>query len=190
MSAPMTAPMSAPMTAPMTGLVRRVRRWSAAQWALRAVLLAGIAGALFAPGLDGHPPDRRLVAIGLVLTLAAVVESRGDATTVALCWVLVVWAVTDRGVGVGALAGAAGLVAAHLAAALAAYGPDRMTCDRGLVLLWLRRGVVVLMPSAVVTGVGSVVSAPSGSLGVMLWVAAVVCVAALALAISIVRRAR
>lgn len=167
-----------------------VRRLTSAQWELRAAVVAGIVLALVAPGLDGDVPRGLLLGIGVVLALGAAITPDRDVVTVACCWVLVVWVVTDRGtVGAGALVAAVGLVVAHVAATLAAYGPERMTPDRRLVLLWVRRTVIVLVPSALVALVTSVLSVRTGSAGSWLWVAGALLVAGLAAAVSVLHRA-
>ena len=99
------------------------------------------------------------------------------------------WVRTARGaIGAGAFVAAVGLVLAHIAAGLAAYGPVGMTPDRRLVLLWMRRGVIVLVPSALVALVASVFSAPAGSAGAWLWVAGALLVAGLAACVSVLHR--
>jgi hypothetical protein len=160
------------------------------QWALRAAIVAGLVGALLAPGLDGALPQPWLLGVGAVLALGAATEPEHDAATAACCWVLIVWVVTDPDhIGPAAVLAAGGLVLAHVAAALTAYGPTRMSPDRRLVLLWLRRGALVLVPSALVAVVGSVLPAPSGTAGVWLWVVGAVLVAGLAAGVSLVHSA-
>jgi hypothetical protein len=157
---------------------------------LRTLIAAGLALALLAPRLDGHAPDWRLVAVGAALALAAAIEPDRPAGTLACCWVLVTWVVTDRDiVGAGALVAAVGLVGAHVAATLTSYGPDRMTPDRLLVLRWIRRAGLVLVPSALVVLSYSLLPVPGGSAGSWLWAAGAVLVAGLAAAVSLAHRA-
>jgi hypothetical protein len=54
------------------------------------------------------------------------------------------------------LAAALALVAAHVAGLLASYGPARAALDRGLVVMWVRRGLLafVAAPVAYATVVG------------------------------------
>lgn len=167
------------------GLLQRLPR---AQWALRAAVVAGIVLALLAPGVDGGLPPGFLLGIGVVLALGAAITPNRDAATVACCWVLLVWVVTDRDIGPGAVVAAAGLVVAHVAATLAAYGPARMTPDRRLLLLWLRRAVIVLVPSALVAPVASLLAGRGGLAGSWLWVAGALLVAGLAVGVSVLHR--
>lgn len=170
-------------------MTRLLRRLPKAQWALRAAVAAGIVLALLAPGIDGDVPRGWLVGIGVVLALGAAITPDRDAATVACCWVLVVWVVSDRDtVGAGALVAATGLVLAHVAASLAAYGPTGMTPDVRLVLLWMRRALIVLAPSALVAVVSSLLSAPSGAAGSWLWVVGTLLVAGLAAGVSVLHR--
>lgn len=172
----------------MTALWRLLGRLPAGQWALRAAVVAGIVLALFAPGVDGDLPRGFLLGIGVVLALGAAITPNRDAATVACCWVLLVWVVTDRGVGVGALVAAVGLVLAHVSATLASYGPEGMAPDRPLVLLWVRRAAIVLAPSALVALVTSLLTVSGDSAGSWLWVAGALLVAGLAAGASVAHR--
>jgi len=163
-----------------------MRSWSRGQWALRAAVLAGVVVALVAPVLDGHAPATLLVVVGLVLGVAGAAVPDRHALAAASVWVLVSWARTDaHAPGVSAVVGAVGLLVAHLAAALAAYGPGRMSPDRGLLALWARRGGTLLVPALVVALVGSLVGDRGGE---ALWVAGAVVVVVVAVAGSLVAR--
>ncbi len=141
----------------ITRIAMLFRGWSRAQWTLRAAVVAGYLCALFAaagiPGA-GRPAAPWLVAV-LLAALGAAVVPDSSAGSLAGVLVLAHWAIAAIGhpvtaVGPWAVMGAFGLVIAHLAAMLAAYGPPGFTPDRGLMLLWLRRGARVLAPSVLV----------------------------------------
>ncbi len=116
------------------------------QVVLRAVVLLGPMVAMLATGPAGHwapwwllLPVAALAAAGAVAPDTPIVAGAGLA-------VLVWWSVgLDAGAPAWALLAAAALVAGHVAALLAAYGPASMPVDRATVLVWVRRGVVVLL---------------------------------------------
>lgn len=120
------------------------RSWTPGQWGLRVVMVAGPLVALFArtPSL-GAPPAW---GVGLVLVLGAgwtlLPESVIGAVT--LLAVGFAWASSDTtGVSAGVLVAAAGMLAAHLAALVASYGPPRLPVDPGTIRLWSLRGVAL-----------------------------------------------
>ncbi|HEU5038797.1 MAG TPA: hypothetical protein VFT70_17455 [Nocardioides sp.] len=116
------------------------------QVVLRAVVLLGPVVALLMTGPAGHWPPWWLV---LPLTgLAALGAVAPDSPVVAGAGLLVLvwWTVSlGNGVPVSVLVAAAALLAGHVAALLAAYGPREMALERATVLLWVRRGALVLL---------------------------------------------
>ena len=116
------------------------------QVALRAVVLLGPVVALLMTGPAGHWPPWWLV---LPLAgLAALGAAAPDSPVVAGAGLLVLawWTVSlGNGVPVSVLVAAAALLAGHVAALLAAYGPREMAVDRATVLLWVRRAALVLL---------------------------------------------
>lgn len=170
----------------MKAWLRRMREWSRGQWVLRATVLAGVVLALLAPAVDGRRPATFLLVVGLALGLLSAALPDRHVLAAASIWVLISWARTDpHALGVSAGVGAVGLLAAHLSAGLAAYGPGRMSPDRGLLRLWTIRGVLLLVPALVVALVGSLVGDRGGE---ALWIAAGAVVVVLAIAGSMVAR--
>lgn len=160
-----------------------IRRWTPGQWALRAVCVAGILVALLATGLVGVWPAWWLVAVVGLLAVGYAIVPEAAVGTVAMGFVLAWWGVAFRdGLHPQAILAAAGLVAAHVAGVLVSYGPDTMAVDRATVLLWVRRGALVLTMSPVVWLVAEVVRDQPEPAGI--WaaglVAALACVAAVA----------
>ena len=134
--------------------MRRLRIWTPGQWALRAVMVVGLLVALLATGPAGTWPAPWLVVLvgGLAVGYALLPETSFG--TVAIGLVLAWWGLGLRdGLHPAALVAAAGLLSAHLAGLVAAYGPDRMAVDRATVLLWARRGLLVFVLAPVVLAV-------------------------------------
>lgn len=170
----------------ITHIARLFRGWSRAQWMLRAAVVAGYLCALLAaagiPGV-GRPATPWLVVVVLAALGAAVVPD-GPAGSLAGVLVLAHWAIAVidhpmTALGPSAVVGACGLVVAHLAGMLAAYGPPGFTPDRGLVLVWLRRGALVLAPSVLVV---LAVRAAAGELDGRHWVWGVAALVVISLA--------
>jgi len=160
-----------------------MRSWSTGQWLLRLVVFAGIVLALVALGRPGHALPGSLLGVGLLLAALFAALPESPAGLVALCYVLALAAVRERHhVDASALAVAVGLVASHVAAGLAAYAPPRATPDRPTMLLWARRGALVLVPAVVAWGVVAAVGVsgrPVWILGAALVLAATVAVTAI-----------
>jgi hypothetical protein len=119
--------------------------WTRGQWALRCVIVAGVQLALGATLLAGASPSVFLVVVvtGLSLGYARLPESAVGSATLALVagW----WAIGVPGLHPAVLLGAAGLLAAHVAGLLAAYGPDELAPDPAVLRRWLLRGLAVLV---------------------------------------------
>lgn len=172
----------------MSALVAELRRWPAGQWLLRAAVVVGLLLAVLAPPVDGHPPGAGTVVVCALLALVAAGLPGSHAVAVASVLVLVSWVLRDRDdLGAGVLLGVVGLVLAHVAAALAAYVPSRGVPDRALVLLWVRRGILVLAPAPIVLVVARLVGQP-GDGGEGLWVAGGLVVVVASVGIALVMR--
>jgi len=116
------------------------------QWALRGTMVVGVMGGLVSTGLLGvWPPWWLVLLVGsMAVGYAALPET--SIGTVAMGVVLAWWGVAFRdGLHGQALVATAGLLAAHVAGVVAAYGPRRMAVDRETVLLWIRRGGTVFV---------------------------------------------
>lgn len=113
---------------------------------LRTVVALGPVVALLATGPAGHwPPWWLVVPVVAGAGLAAAAPDSPLPAGVGL--VVLVWWTVSLGDGVPAsvLVAAAALLAAHLAALLASYGPAAMPLDPATLLLWARRGALVLL---------------------------------------------
>ena len=113
---------------------------------LRALAFLGPMVALLATGPAGRTAPWWLVLLVAVLagfTAAAPDSAIGAGTgLVVLGW----WAISvDAGLPGEVVVAAVALTVGHVAALLAAYGPRAMPLDRGVLLLWTRRGALVLL---------------------------------------------
>lgn len=131
-----------------------IRQWTAGQWRLRATIALAPVAALLLTASAGTAPHPVLVALVAGLSLAHAVAPESATGTVGLATVVVWWglALAD-GPSPWALPAAAALLAAHVAALVAAYGPDGLGVDPATLLLWLRRaGLAFLAAPAVLVG--------------------------------------
>jgi hypothetical protein len=113
-------------------------------WALRAVIALGPPLALLAASPQGFVPPPWLVLLVVVASLlfAYLPEQYVGSTTMLL--VVGWWTIDVReAMPVAVLVSAGALVAAHVAATLAAYGPRTLPPDRLIVLRWVRRSGLV-----------------------------------------------
>lgn len=127
-------------------MTRLLRTLTPGQWVLRATMVVGLLVALLSTAAAGTAPKLWLVLLvaGLGVAYASLPEQSFG--TVAIGVVLAWWGIGLRdGLHPAALLAAAGLLVAHLAGLLVAYGPDRMAVDRATVVLWARRGVTVFL---------------------------------------------
>ena len=120
-------------------------------WALRAVMVVGVAVALLAGARQGYTPP---VALCVVVVLGALLSAfRPEHLTLSIVIGLVVfwWALQLRSEMPGVvLVVAAALMAAHVAATLLAYGPPSLPVDPELAVLWAVRGVLAWAAALVV----------------------------------------
>jgi hypothetical protein len=130
----------------------------------------GLLVALLATGPAGVWPHPWLVAVVAVLAVAYAALPETVVGTVAVVVVMGWWGAAFRGgVPVEAVAGAAGLVAAHVAGILVSYGPPGMVVDAPTVRLWAFRAVGVLLAAPLTWLVAHVVRGEPEVPGV--WVA-------------------
>ena len=146
------------------------RGWTPGQWALRATVVAGLMVALLATGLRGVWPAWwfALLVVGLAVAFSLLPEA--PMGTVATGLVLAWWGFAFRdGPHPQALLAAAGLLAAHVAAVLAGYGPRDLPLDPATVRLWAVRGVLVFLAAPAVFAVAILLRGQPEPVGI--WVA-------------------
>ena len=157
-----------------------IPRWSPGQWLLRAVIVLTPLGAVLAGIPAGATPG---IVFFLVLVVVAVLFALFPASqggVVVLLMPVVWWAAApDDPLHPMSMVAAAALVACHVAALLASYGPDRLLLDPILVRLWVRRAVLLLLPVPVVWAAADVLAGEQARPAV--WVAglAIACVGAI-----------
>ena len=135
------------------------RSWTAGQWVLRVVMVAGPLVALFArtPSL-GAPPTWGVLVV-LVLGIGWTLLPESVIGAVMLLGVGFSWASGDTtDVSAWVLVAALGLLAAHLSSLVASYGPPRLPVDPGVTRLWALRGAGLFGTAAAVWLVARVVA--------------------------------
>lgn len=116
------------------------------QLVLRALVLLGPLVALLMTGPAGHWPPWWVLLAVVAMGAAAAVSPDSPVAAGAGLVVLTWWTVAlGDGVPVSVLPAGAALLVGHLAGLLAAYGPRGMPIDRATLLLWMRRGALVLL---------------------------------------------
>jgi hypothetical protein len=109
-------------------------------WALRVVIALGPPVALLAATPEGFAPPVWLVVLASVGFAYLPEQYIGS---VAMVLVVGWWAVDVRdAMPIAVVVSAGALLASHLAATLAAYGPRVLSPDRAIVLRWTRRGAL------------------------------------------------
>jgi hypothetical protein len=128
-----------------------IRDWTPGQWGLRATAALGPVVALLATAPAGVPPRAWLVALVAVLSLVHARAPETPVGTIALGAVIVWWGVAFRdGPHAWAILAAACLVASHVAALVAGYGPDALGVDPATLRRWLVRGGAAFVLAPVV----------------------------------------
>jgi hypothetical protein len=128
----------------------RWREWSRGQWLVRAVVLLGPVVAVLARWPTDPPQVWLVVLVGALATGWALVP---ESVVGAVVLVLVGFSWTTGiggGLPLGALVAAAAMLAAHLAALVASYGPDALPPSPAVVRLWVRRGLAVVLAAPLV----------------------------------------
>lgn len=134
-------------------MIRTLLSLTPGQWGLRVTMLVGLLVALGTTGSVGNWPPVWLVLLVGSLAVGYAVLPETSVGTVAMGLVLAWWGLAFRdGLHVQALFAAAGLLAAHLAGVVVAYGPARMAVDRATTLLWVRRGAAVFVMAPLLFG--------------------------------------
>lgn len=127
------------------------RGWTRGQWAARLVVVAGSLLALFARTPSMGAPKAWVVLMVLALAAGWALFPESVVGAVTLLVVGFSWATGDSvDVPVGALVGALGMLAAHVAALVLSYGPSRLPIDPGAARLWTLRGAALFGAAVVV----------------------------------------
>ncbi len=141
--------------------------------ALRITIAGGPLVAVLASGLDGELPPPWLVVVVVAFSVAHALLPDSQLGTTAALLVLGWWALGPvAALPASLLLAATALVAAHLAAVLAAYGPAELPIDPALLRTWLRRGLLSLLAAPLVWVVVAAIDEQPEPAGI--WVAALV----------------
>ena len=117
--------------------------WPLSQLVARLLMLLGPLVGLVAAAAAEVPPPGWVTALVVVLAVGWVFMPESVLGTLCLAMVLAWWGVADiSGLPAEALVAALGLLVAHVAAVVTAYGPPEMAVDTPTVRLWAdpRRG--------------------------------------------------
>lgn len=113
---------------------------------LRALALLGPVVALLMTGPAGRTPPWWLLVVVVLLAAATAAAPDSAIGTGAGLVVLGWWVIAvDAGLPGEVVVAAVALAVGHLAALLASYGPSDLPLDRPTLLLWARRGALVLL---------------------------------------------
>jgi hypothetical protein len=121
-----------------------IRDLTPAGWALHAVVVLGPPVALLAASPQGFVPPVWLLLVVVLASAVFAAFPEQYAGSVAMLLVVGWWAISVRqAMPGGVILAAAALLAAHVAATVASYGPRRLPPDRLVVLRWARRSLLV-----------------------------------------------
>jgi hypothetical protein len=130
-----------------------IRHWSRGQWLLRATVAVGPVVALLATIPAGATPRWWLVVLVAGVSAGFAILPESAAGTGAYVLVILWWGLGLREtLHPAVVVAAAALLASHLAATVAAYGPSTLAVEPAVVRLWAVRGVLVF-PAAVLAWV-------------------------------------
>ena len=151
---------------------------------LRVTIALGPLVAVLASGLDSELPPPWLVVLVAAFAVAHAVLPDSQLGTTAALLAIGWWAVGPvAALPASLLLAAAALVAAHVCAVVAAYGPAELPLDPALLRTWLRRGLLALLAAPLVWVVVAAIDEQPAPAGV--WVAAVVAAVAAAVVVSV-----
>lgn len=166
-----------------------MRRMAAGQLRLRVPIALGPPVALLCTAFVGSAPAWWLLIVVSILSLVFAAVPEGPVGTVAFVFVIAWWGISLRdGLHPEAIAAALALIASHVAAVLASYGPATLPPDPATVRLWLRRGALVSLVAPAVWGLAVLVRHQPEPPGI--WVAGLVGAVLAALAASTAFSAR
>jgi len=146
------------------------RHWSLGQWLLRATVAVGPVVALLATVPAGATPRWWFVVLVAGVSVGFAVFPESAAGTGAFMLVVLWWGLGLREtVHPAVLVAAAGLLASHLAATVAAYGPATLAVEPAVVRRWALRGLLVFPAAVLAWAAAWLVDDRPGQAGV--WVA-------------------
>lgn len=149
--------------------------WPLSQLMARLLMLLGPVVGLVAAAAADVPPPGWVTALVVVLAVGWAFMPESLLGTMCLAVVLAWWGIADfTEVPAEALVAALGLLVAHVAAVLAAYGPPEMAIDTPTVRLWLTRGAAVFVTAPIVWMLAVLMRGQPEPPGV--WIAAMVAV--------------
>ena len=168
-----------------------IPRWSLGQWLLRVVIVLAPVGAEVASMPAGASLRVSFVVVLLLLALLFALFPASLAGVLVLLLPMAWWATSvDDPLHPMVLVAAAALLACHVAALLASYGPDRLPLDPALVRLWVRRAVLVFLPVPVVWVVADALAGEQERPAVWVGGLAVACVGAIVFTVVFGERPR
>jgi hypothetical protein len=151
---------------------------------LRITIVVGPLVAVLASGLEGELPPPWLVVVVAAFSVAHALLPDSQLGTTAALLVLGWWALGPvAALPASLLLAAAALVAAHVAAVVAAYGPAGLPVDPALLRTWLRRGLLSLLAAPLVWVVVAAIDDQPEPVGI--WVAALLAATAGAVVASV-----
>jgi hypothetical protein len=119
-------------------------------WALRVVIALGPLVALLAAVPEGFAPPLWLGVLVALVSVGFAYLPEQYLGSLAMVLVVGWWAIDVRGaMPLAVVVSAGALLASHIAATLAAYGPRMLSPDRAIVLRWTRRGALVWLVAPV-----------------------------------------
>ncbi len=151
----------------MTAVIAWLTGLSRSQLVLRGIVALGLPVGLLASGPAGRWAPPWLVLGVLVIGIVAAVLPESPVVLTGLVLVMAWWtAALDDVLAPGLLAAVVALVATHVAATLAAYGPGHLPVDRRLLGRWAARGLGVALVAPVVWGFARLVEGEPAEPGV------------------------
>jgi hypothetical protein len=149
--------------------------WPLSQLVARLLVLLGPLVGLVAAAAADLPPPGWVTALVVVLAVGWAFMPESLLGTLCLAMVLAWWGVADyRAVPAEALVAALGILVAHVAAVVTAYGPPEMAIDTPTARLWLTRGAAVFTTAPIVWMLAALMRDQPEPPGV--WIAAMVAV--------------
>ena len=153
----------------------RALEWPASQLVARVLVLLGPVVGVAAAAAAGIPPPGWFAALVAALALGWACLPESVLGTMALAIVVAWWGAAGLdGLPPEAMLAALGLLTAHVAAVLVAYGPPELVVDAPTARLWLTRGATLLGAAPVVWLLAVVLRGESEPPGV--WIAAMVAI--------------